>query len=143
MKTPRRRFLSLLGGALAACARAVLREEPAAPTVPPDAGDASVEPPDAGPEAMVPPDAGTEKLFSDAPAPDDPLELLYSRRLSFDDGQPLITVRVSEGQRELAVSPRGPLTVLARTAKGETQTAVTGGAEAGGTGGGDCPGTCR
>ena len=48
MKTPRRRFLSVLGGAL--LSRAVRAED---------------------------------DLFSGTPAPDDPLELLYSRRLSF------------------------------------------------------------
>ncbi|MCA1826650.1 MAG: SpoIID/LytB domain-containing protein [Myxococcales bacterium] len=67
---------------------------------------------------------GVERLFSGAPAPDDPLELLYSRRLSFDGGQPLVTVRVSEGRQEIAIEPRGPLTVVARTAKGETETAI-------------------
>ena len=40
----------------------------------------------------------SESLFEGAPAPDDALELLYSRRLSFDHGQPLITVRVVEGR---------------------------------------------
>ena len=125
MKTPRRRFLSLLGGALAACARAVARPEP---TRAPDLGPppASDLPQASGLDAGMP-DAGSEQLFSGAPAPDDPLELLYSRRLSFEDGQPLITVRVAEGRREIAVKPRGPLTVLARTAKGETQAAVTAG----------------
>ncbi|MGZ6143165.1 MAG: SpoIID/LytB domain-containing protein, partial [Myxococcales bacterium] len=75
------------------------------------------------------PDAGTEQLFSGAPPADDPLELLYSRRLTFDEGQPLITVRVAEGKQELAISPRGPLTALVRTAKGETEAAVTAGAQ--------------
>ena len=123
MKTPRRRFLSLLGGALAACAKAVLREEK-----PPASG--VEEAPDAGaskPEAIA--GAGSEELFSDAPAPDDPLELLYSRRLPFEEGQPLITVRVAEGRREIAIEPRGPLAVLARTPQGETQPAVTAGAQ--------------
>jgi len=122
MITPRRRFLSLLGGALAACARetaSVLRPRAQPQPEPPK----PVEPPPPKP----PVDAGTEQLFSGAPEPDDPLELLYSRRLSFEEGQPLITVRVLEGRREIAIEPRGPLTVLARTAKGETQQAVANG----------------
>jgi len=70
-----------------------------------------------------------EDLFSGAPAPDDPLELLYSRRLSFDQGQPLITVRVAEGRQEIALAPRGPLTVLERTSTGATRTVVAAGAQ--------------
>src|SRR5260221_1156453 len=68
--------------------------------------------------------AGTEKLFSDAPAPDDPLELLYSRRLAFDEGHPLIAVRVAEGKREIVFTPRGPLAVHARSENGEMRAAV-------------------
>ena len=66
-----------------------------------------------------------DDLFSGAPAPDDPLELLYSRRLSFAGGEPLITVRVLEGRHQIVVSPRGPLTALARTDSGESRTAVS------------------
>ena len=122
MKTPRRRFLSLLGGALAACARAAARPAQASGVRPQASGGPT---PEAGlPAALAPPDAGSEQLFSGAPAPDDPLELLYSRRLSFEDGQPLVTVRVAEGRREIVLVPRGPLSVLARTAKGETQAVV-------------------
>ena len=72
---------------------------------------------------------GVEDLFSGAPAPDDPLELLYSRRLSFDEGQPLITVRVAEGRQKMTLVPRGPLSVSARTASGELKPAVSGGAQ--------------
>ncbi|HUJ24967.1 MAG TPA: SpoIID/LytB domain-containing protein [Myxococcales bacterium] len=73
--------------------------------------------------------AGVEDLFSGAPAPDDPLELLYSRRLSFDDGQPLITVRVAEGRQQIAIVPKGPLHVSARVADGELKPAVSDGAQ--------------
>lgn len=114
----RRSFLTLLGGALAACARTALRTGSAEP---PGAG--LVDAGTAAPQA----DAGTEQLFSDAPAPDDPLELLYSRRLAFEEGQPLITVRVAEGRREIAIAPQGPLLVLARTVEGETRPSLTAG----------------
>lgn len=125
----RRGFLALVGSALAACARA-LRPEQApdrggkaeASGVGPQApGESGAQSKSAGGEG---PDAGTEQLFSDAPAPDDPLELLYSRRLSFDEGQPLITVRVAEGRREIALGSRGPLTVAGRPEKGEAQAVV-------------------
>jgi len=46
------------------------------------------------------------------------LELLYSRRLSFEDGQPLVTVRVAEGRREMSISARGPLTLRLRAPDG-------------------------
>ena len=104
----RRGFLGLLAAAAARAAR----------------GEAAL--PDAGEPAPARPDAG--ELFSGAPMPDDPLELLYSRRLSFEDGQPLITVRVAEGRKEIALSPRGPLSVRARTAAGETELKVERGA---------------
>ena len=68
-----------------------------------------------------------DDLFSGAPAPDDPLELLYSRRLSFERGEPLITVRVLEGRQQIVAIPRGPLTALARTAAGEVRPAVKNG----------------
>src|SRR5205085_4475529 len=71
--------------------------------------------------------AQEDELFSGAPAPDDPLELLYSRRLSFDEGEPLITVRVAEGRQQIALVPGGPLTALARNASGQMHTAVTAG----------------
>jgi SpoIID/LytB domain protein len=92
MKTPRRRFLSWLGGAFLSRS---LRAE--------------------------------DDLFSGAPAPDDPLELLYSRRLSFAAGEPLITVRVLEGRHQIVIAPKGPLTALARTAAGQVRTAVEAG----------------
>src|SRR5207248_9965064 len=93
MKTPRRRFLSVLGGALVARALHAERD-----------------------------------LFSGMPAPDDPLELLYSRRLSFSGGEPLITVRVLEGRQQIVFVPKAPLTVRVRSRSGEMTTAVAGGA---------------
>jgi stage II sporulation protein D len=93
MKTPRRRFLSVLGGAL--LSRGV---------------------------------RGQDDLFSGTPPPDDPLELLYSRRLSFSGGEPLITVRVLEGRQQVVFVPKGPLMARVRSRSGEMTTAVTGGA---------------
>jgi stage II sporulation protein D len=64
--------------------------------------------------------AGRAKnLFEGAPAPDDPLELLYSRRLSFERGQPLITVRVVEGRQQAMVQPLSRCAIFVRTASGE------------------------
>ena len=57
-------------------------------------------------------------IFSGAPEPDDPLELLYSRRLAFDEGQPLITVRVLEGRETAQVRALGPLLAWARSDQG-------------------------
>ncbi len=93
MKTPRRRFLSFLGGVFASFAS-----------------------------------RGQPTLFSGAPEPDDPLELLWSRRLSFDGGEPLITVRVAEGRQQVFVVPRSPMTVLARNASGKSAVALDGAA---------------
>jgi stage II sporulation protein D len=64
--------------------------------------------------------SGRSSLFDNAPAPDDPLELLYSRRLAFLDGQPLVTVRVLEGRDEAFVRAVGPLTAGARNASGKS-----------------------
>jgi stage II sporulation protein D len=60
-----------------------------------------------------------EELFLGVPAPDDPLELLYSRRLSFDHGQPLITVRVVEGRQQVTLRALGTCALFARNEKGE------------------------
>ena len=73
-------------------------------------------------------DAGNS-LFSGAPMPDDPLELLYSRRLSFEEGQPLITVRVAEGRKEIALSARSPLSARTRALSGDTELRVQQGAQ--------------
>ena len=109
-RTSRRGFLSLLGGALAVWARRARGAESAGAGA--DAGSAS----------------GSGELFSGAPAPDDPLELLYSRRLSFDDGQPLITVRVAEGRQELKLTPKSALSAWSRLATGEAKQTVQDGA---------------
>jgi stage II sporulation protein D len=69
---------------------------------------------------------GEDPLFTGVPAPDDPLELLWSRRVSFEEGEPLVTVRVAEGRQQIVLRPQGPLTVLSRTSSGETATAIHG-----------------
>jgi SpoIID/LytB domain protein len=66
-------------------------------------------------------------LFADAPAPDDPIEMLYSRRLAFAQGQPLVTVRIAEAQKQMALEPRGPLAAAARTSDGKLAPALEGG----------------
>jgi SpoIID/LytB domain protein len=63
------------------------------------------------------------ELFSGAPPPGDPLELLYSRRLSFDRGQPLVTVRVVEGRSEAALRPLGPCALFVRGTDGQRRAA--------------------
>jgi stage II sporulation protein D len=48
------------------------------------------------------------------PAPDDPLELLWSHRLHFaGDGSPLVTVRIDEGEPAITLVPRGAAVVTA------------------------------
>jgi len=121
MSHSRRTFLGWALGALSALGRGARAQ-----------GRTGASPDFAPPEPHPEPgDLPTERetLFSGAPAPDDPLELLYSRRLAFDDGQPLITVRVVEGRREVALVPRGPLSVLARSAQGEPKPALEGGSK--------------
>lgn len=114
MSASRRSFLGwAIGGAVAFARGAFAGPASALPEVPPE--------PHPDPELL------RQTLFSGAPAPDDPLELLYSRRLAFDDGQPLITVRVVEGRKEVALLPRGPLTVFARSQTGEPKSALEGG----------------
>ena len=106
----RREFLALAAGAVAASARARLA-----------AARGSSEP------ARTAPAVGRSSLFSGAPGPDDALELLYSRRLSFDGAQPLITVRVTEGRTKMALRPLGPLAVHARGPQGASRLAVAAG----------------
>ncbi len=150
--TTRRTFFAWAAGALAACARAVRREpsEPPATSASPSTSNSpspstsdstSTSTPTPTPTPTDAPDAGEvpapelsppeppSDLFAGAPAADDPLEHLYSRRLSFEEGQPLVTVRVAEGRREMVVSARGPLTVRARAADGTAPEATLDGAE--------------
>ena len=123
--TTRRIFFAWAAGALAACARAVRPSAPADTTSTPTPIPSPTSTPSQTPGPIPSPTSTPEPdLFAGAPAPDDPLELLYSRRLSFEEGQPLITVRVAEGRREIVLLPRGPLSVHARTAAGTAALAV-------------------
>jgi stage II sporulation protein D len=127
--TTRRSFLGWAGAALAACTRAFQREEEREPSdvagEPPVAPDAGASAPAAPAEA-----AARSDLFAGTPPADDPLEVLYSRRLSFEGGEPLVTVRVAEGRREMVVAPRGPFSVRVRAADGRVREALAA-AEAG------------
>ncbi len=45
-------------------------------------------------------------------APQDPLEILWGDRLDFaDDGSPRVTVRIDEGEEEIALVPKGAMTI--------------------------------
>ena len=56
--------------------------------------------------------SGVPQAARDLPPPDDPLELLYAHRLDFAaDGSPLITVRIEEGEAQVALVPRGEAVV--------------------------------
>ena len=129
--TTRRSFLAWAASALAACTRAVRREDSeAAPSGAREANEAPL-----AADAGSPPDTSTgvadvgapaprPDLLAGAPAADDPLELLYSRRLSFEGGEPLVTVRVVEGRREMVVVPRGAFSVRVRAGDGSVREAI-------------------
>jgi stage II sporulation protein D len=126
--------------ALAACARgAVLRPPSAGPTE--DAAQVEAETSGststpASPEERVRPERGDAaeaaargrraetSTASPLPPPlaaplavdlSDPLELLWGHRLEFaGGGEPLVTIRLMEGQREITFRPRGPARVVLR-----------------------------
>jgi SpoIID/LytB domain protein len=79
----------------------------------------------ASPVAEPPPAAlaqGALSVDSGAvPGPDDPVTLLYGRRLAFSGGVPLVTVRIVEGRRAFTFLPRGVLTVVGRGPGGAVQ----------------------
>ena len=125
--TTRRTFLAWAAAALSACARAVRREpqeaEPAKTPAPPATAAETATPTETATSPEAP------DLFAGAPSADDPLELLYSRRLSFEEGQPLVTVRVVEGRREMVVSASDALTVRVRTGEGTAPESILDGGE--------------
>lgn len=98
--------------AVAGCA--LLRgAPPPLPPAAPDAGaDAGVEPLDAGApaDAGALPDAGSATLPLELPpAPDDPLNAAYRKRLDFHGGSPAVPVRLMEGVAQVTFSTRGRL----------------------------------
>lgn len=102
-------LLAACGAVAAARAEAPGGDAPA-PAAPPDGGDApAVDAAPAGPPALPP--------LAPPPAADlsDPMELLWGHRLEFaPGGEPLVTIRLMEGQREIAVRPLGRARVLLR-----------------------------
>jgi SpoIID/LytB domain protein len=110
----RRRLLGLL--AAAACATGPAR----APSPGPPAAGPTPPPVEAPPAAALPPPLPPPLPAPDAaPAPpsvepSDPLELLWSHRLHFAGGEPLVTIRIMEGQDEIAFRPRGPARLVLR-----------------------------
>lgn len=111
-----RRFAVAAGlASIAVAGCALLRgAPPPPPPAAPDAGpDAGLEiPPDAGAEidAGVPPDAGPAALPLELPpAPDDPLNAAYRKRLDFHRGAPAVPVRLMEGVAQVTFSTRGRL----------------------------------
>jgi SpoIID/LytB domain protein len=53
-------------------------------------------------------------------APSDPLELLWSHRLHFAGGEPLVTIRIMEGQDEIVFRPRARARVSLRGGESRT-----------------------
>jgi stage II sporulation protein D len=82
----------------------------AAATATPDPSAASTAMPPPLPAPDLPP-------ISPPAASDlaDPLDVLWGHRLDFSErGEPLVTIRLMEGQREIAFRPRGPARVVLR-----------------------------
>jgi stage II sporulation protein D len=89
---------------------------PATPSPAPRAAPAPQPAPDL-PPPLPPPDVAATPVAATPPvlAPSDPLELLWSHRLHFAAaGEPLVTIRLMEGQGEIAFRPRGPARVILR-----------------------------
>jgi SpoIID/LytB domain protein len=103
---------------LCACAGAPVTPPPA--PAPPPAVEPPLEPP---PTADLPPPLPPPELpplpVPEPPPPSadaaDPLELLWGHRIAFaPGGEPLVTIRLMEGQREIAFRPRGPARISLR-----------------------------
>ncbi|HYV43701.1 MAG TPA: SpoIID/LytB domain-containing protein [Myxococcaceae bacterium] len=114
------RRYTIAAGLLLIAGCALVRATAPPPEVAPDAGapdagatgDAGIEPPDAGAaiDAGAPPDAGPTALPLDLPpAPDDPLNAAYRKRLDFHRGAPAVPVRLMEGVAQVTFSTRGRL----------------------------------
>lgn len=59
--------------------------------------------------------------------PADPLSILYGRRLTFENGEPMVSVRILEGERSFSFVPKGRLKVTTRGANHSTTHAPPGG----------------
>ena len=59
------------------------------------------------PPPLPPPLLAADPLPGADPAPGDPLERLWSHRLDFAGGEPVIAIRILEQRDEVALSPRG------------------------------------
>jgi SpoIID/LytB domain protein len=77
---------------------------------PPASASATDLPPPLPPPLPIPPAA----IAPPTAAPSDPLELLWSHRLHFAGGEPLVTIRIMEGQDEIVFRPRARARVSLR-----------------------------
>ena len=73
-------------------------------------------PPGDLPKPLPPPLLADAPPPGDVPAPGDPLELLWSHRLDFAGGEPVVSIRILEQRDEIAIGTRGPATLVPRGA---------------------------
>jgi stage II sporulation protein D len=78
------------------------------------------------PPPLPPPLQVGEPLPGGDPTPGDPLERLWSHRLDFADGEPVIAIRIAEQRNEVALSTRGAAVLEVR---GGAPVRVAGGAK--------------
>lgn len=78
------------------------------------AGLAGGPPGEGLPRPLPPPMFADAPPPGDVPAPGDPLELLWSHRLDFTGGEPVISIRIVEQRDEVTVGTRGPTTFVPR-----------------------------
>lgn len=109
-----RRYLGLL--ALVACATAK-PVPPAAPAPTPTPVQAPL---------AVQPVAAPAPPESSLPSPDDALEALWARQLNFRGGEPTVTVRLMEGQTQVAFAARTPMKLIAHGGLGKELNAPAG-----------------
>jgi SpoIID/LytB domain protein len=124
VKKPSALTASLLASACAwACACACAVVQPPPPPPEPAVAPAPEAPPAPDPLADLPPPLPPPEL-PPVPVPEppppaadaaDPLDLLWGHRVAFaPGGEPLVTIRLMDGQREIAFRPRGPARVMLR-----------------------------
>lgn len=106
---PSRSFLIGLLLLLSGCVRPLSPARPIESPPPAGAPDAGVRS-NAGPSPGARPDAGAPlPALALPPAPSDPLAAMYSKRLDFRGGDPVVPVRLMEGAREVTLVARGRL----------------------------------